>query len=389
MAENDLSPSDLFVLTKDDVLFLRSLREEKEHRRVNPYGRPHVEDQIATTPEVYLAMTPAGGIPGLVTSPGTGSLEHVTAGSADCEMWRLQLWNNELSPLGFKKTVWNTSATAIAGATLILVVRDKFGAWVASQPGGGTFSYEVTDGTHTNTGSVGIEFVGASVSVGAGIDGTDLVTVAPLGSFDVKDTHGHDDPSSIGITFNGFVMVNGFGAANDTIGAAGSTTQVQYNDGTAMAASSSFTFNKSDGSILVGNLGTTNYAAIGKYSGQSVMGYFTETTQGSTVVLCDYGNKRGASVIGGYNGSVSCLVWLCTGTVATPGYAVEVKDGSIVTPGTANNTYRWAANVAAPSTSAYSAPTNIYGSSSTNILGDPVDWVLIDVNGTTRKIPVY
>jgi len=43
----------------------------------------------------------------------------------------------------------------------------------------------------------------------------------------------------------------------------------------------------------------------------------------------------------------------------------------------------------APGTSVGVAIVNFYGTSATNFLGTPVDWLLVKVNGTDRKIPLY
>lgn len=62
--------------------------------------------------------------------------------------------------------------------------------------------------------------------------------------------------------------------------------------------------------------------------------------------------------------------------------------GNAIVLGTANNTFKWAANIAAPGLTATPVFTSYYGGN-TNALGDPAEWVLIDVNGTLRKIPAY
>lgn len=67
---------------------------------------------------------------------------------------------------------------------------------------------------------------------------------------------------------------------------------------------------------------------------------------------------------------------------------VYVSQGHIGTPGTTGNTFYWNAPIAAPGVTAGPVFANYYGGN-TNALGDPVEWVLINVNGTDRKVPCY
>lgn len=137
----------LYLPDENDRKLLKEMLLWFANDRANTTNRLRTEEPDIQAPEVYLAMTPAGGIPGLVKTTGTGSIEDVTAGSAVCEMWRLSFVNNHLHPLGFSKTVWNLSTTAVAGGTPVLVVRDKPGIWYATAPGtsGGGGSLTVED----------------------------------------------------------------------------------------------------------------------------------------------------------------------------------------------------------------------------------------------------
>lgn len=79
-----------------------------------------------------------------------------------------------------------------------------------------------------------------------------------------------------------------------------------------------------------------------------------------------------------------------TGAFLTPGSNIkfQVNGGMINMAGLTNDTYRWNVAAAAPAVTAGPVFANYYGGN-TNALGDPVEWVLINVNGTDRKIPVY
>lgn len=100
----------------------------------------------------------------------------------------------------------------------------------------------------------------------------------------------HSDTASIGIHFNGQVVTSGNGTANDTVGAAGSTTQVQFNNGGAMAGNASLTFNNSSqlivgnlvgGAMEAGNYGSGLCASIGN-TAPGMAGYFFVGGYGSS-----------------------------------------------------------------------------------------------------------
>lgn len=67
---------------------------------------------------------------------------------------------------------------------------------------------------------------------------------------------------------------------------------------------------------------------------------------------------------------------------------VRVTTGFLRIAGSAASTFRWAANTTAPALTATPVFTSFYGGN-TNALGDPVDWILVNVAGVSRKIPVY
>ncbi len=73
------------------------------------------------------------------------------------------------------------------------------------------------------------------------------------------------------------------------------------------------------------------------------------------------------------------------------GYAINVQMASIFIQGTTGNTIEWGTNIGAPSVKAGALPASAYtnAGSVTHVLGDPSDWILVNVNGVDRKIPVY
>lgn len=98
------------------------------------------------SPEVYIALPPDSGIPGLDSAAsGSGSdnppTEGDRPGSAICSIYRII--NGELRPIpGLTKRVYNLSETAIE-SDWITVHREKTGIWLASVGGGSSSSVEI------------------------------------------------------------------------------------------------------------------------------------------------------------------------------------------------------------------------------------------------------
>lgn len=106
--------------------------------RLRPKTTPHqprTDLENHQAPEVYIAITPPGGIP---------ARSGLTFGSADCTIQ--QILSSGVVALNFTKPVRNASTTAISGNDYIPVARDKFGTWFAlgnagdsNTPGGGSY----------------------------------------------------------------------------------------------------------------------------------------------------------------------------------------------------------------------------------------------------------
>lgn len=99
------------------------------------------DDSMA--PEVYIALVPAAGIPGLDSATsGSGSdnppTEGDRPGSASCNIYKII--DGQLRPIpGLTRTVYNLSESTI-DSDWITVQREKFGTWLASVGGGGSSS---------------------------------------------------------------------------------------------------------------------------------------------------------------------------------------------------------------------------------------------------------
>jgi hypothetical protein len=169
------------LLSDADAQVLRDLLD-RERSRVRAPRRPTpVEGDFGQSPEVYLALTPAGGIPAVHPSTGT-----TTAATwyADCDIYRVND-ANDLEAVGITRRVYNPNDVAIPGRELIVVARDKFGKWFsltefpaavsapANQPGRLTdVHYYTADATWAKP--AGLLFVIAEV-MGAGAGGGGVV----------------------------------------------------------------------------------------------------------------------------------------------------------------------------------------------------------------------
>lgn len=131
------------LLSDDDVKILKEVIDEK--RRNVQGGRGFGEkvwnpEEDQNTPEVYIALPPTDGIPGL-NQVGTSPGEDDEPGYAECEIY--QLIDNGIDTPQLKKmdladkTVYNISTSTIPGSTeWVLVVKTKTGKWVAVTGGG-------------------------------------------------------------------------------------------------------------------------------------------------------------------------------------------------------------------------------------------------------------
>lgn len=133
------------ILSDDDIAILKQVVEEKRRRIVG--GRAFGEkiwnlSEDQNTPEVYIALVPSSGIPGL-NMIGSAPAEDDEPGEAECEIYQLvddgvatpQLKKMDMGT----KTVYNISTATIEGdSEWVLVVKTKTGKWVAVTGGGAT-----------------------------------------------------------------------------------------------------------------------------------------------------------------------------------------------------------------------------------------------------------
>jgi hypothetical protein len=128
-------------LINDELLrLIRQMIQSEQRRSGNTGQRPGGDLQEGwQASDVYVALTPAGGIPALAEGPdtGTGLGEGDKPGGADCRIHRLLLSGTDrrLYDSGFTRTVYNLSQDDVPGSIWVAIVKDKYGDWLVVSPG--------------------------------------------------------------------------------------------------------------------------------------------------------------------------------------------------------------------------------------------------------------
>lgn len=141
-----------WIPSEDDRRLIQQLLNRERQRGGNPSNRPHALPDVPLAPEVYVARTPAGGIP----ARAAGVL-----GYATCQIYQVKTADDapSLYATGVVRRVHNLTATPVAGDAYVLAWRDKFGSWYTfgATPVGGVINvvnlYELGEGTGTGTGT--------------------------------------------------------------------------------------------------------------------------------------------------------------------------------------------------------------------------------------------
>lgn len=144
--------ADAFVLSAADRAALIAALRRSRAEPLNPRGREVPPRRLGTTPEVYVARAPSGGIQSRIFN---------LPGHAECDIYRLvpSTPRPALRAAGFTRIVYNLTGVILQGPgglrPYFLTHRDKFGDWyvkcatcIVSPPGTATSS-----GTGTGTGS--------------------------------------------------------------------------------------------------------------------------------------------------------------------------------------------------------------------------------------------
>ena len=126
-----------FFLTEADHVILKELIADWRSRTKRGRNTAWPEPDDSQAPEVYIALTPSGGI-GALDQGSTGTFADDLPGSAECEIYRI-IDVSDVKTLaaiaGLTKIVYNIGTSAIAANSWISVARDKFGYWIAQAIG--------------------------------------------------------------------------------------------------------------------------------------------------------------------------------------------------------------------------------------------------------------
>lgn len=119
----------IYTLTDDDRNILRDLIADWKRRLRNQPRQEEVDEEQGTT-EVYVARSPAAGIPALTEDIGASIADE--PGYADCYIYRIVINAGipELQPISnFFRRIYNLCTEDIPGDSWLIVARDKFGFW--------------------------------------------------------------------------------------------------------------------------------------------------------------------------------------------------------------------------------------------------------------------
>lgn len=154
-------------LSDRDVNLLRQMLADWKARRGNPKGRTQDEQNDIQPPEVYIALTPEGGIDGV---------DGYQPGYATCAVYRLI--TGVLEVVGTDVLVYNASTTDVPESAWVLAVRDKFGTWWTTGALGAEEEEEEESGTGTGSGTGS----GSGSGTGSGDDGDGVDGGVPIAS---------------------------------------------------------------------------------------------------------------------------------------------------------------------------------------------------------------
>ena len=122
-----------YVLTKDDLERLKDSLAYVDSLRRNKSRSQDSYD--SSSPEVYVARVPAGGIPALTTG---ATLDNDMPSKTVCNIYQIlpdEVNGTTPEMMVVDSTtveVYNVFATAVSGNTWVPVARDKFGTWVVT-----------------------------------------------------------------------------------------------------------------------------------------------------------------------------------------------------------------------------------------------------------------
>ncbi len=116
----------IISLSEDDVRVLQAVVADFRGRSANTRGRTYTPPSLPTAPEVYIVLTPPGGIPGSIG---------ITPGQASCTIYRISGVTTSaptIESVAFEETVYNISPQSTDSEAFLVAQRDKWGTFVIS-----------------------------------------------------------------------------------------------------------------------------------------------------------------------------------------------------------------------------------------------------------------
>lgn len=197
--------TDGYLLSEEAVQKISNLLAMTDDLEQNRFRRSRSsnfgDDDYSTTAEIYVALTPSGGIPaldfgvdvGTGSGSGSGGVNDDIPGSALCDVYKVQYAGDTpylVNVPGSTRLVLNLNPSVITGKTWVLVVKDKYGTWfitgavtTAASVGDETITARLTArngpyGFHYAFIQTKINSVGLIEDVYGGITGTTTVGYA-------------------------------------------------------------------------------------------------------------------------------------------------------------------------------------------------------------------
>lgn len=137
-----MADEEAYYLTAEERDRILDYFQKIDSLLANPRPQSSGVDDGHQAPDVYVAVTPDGGIPGLITGIGTGS----AAGPGDsisgveCDIYKItgDYPDNVIEPVeDTTRLVFNCGTDDVAGNRCCVVLKDKFGSWLVGGVSGG------------------------------------------------------------------------------------------------------------------------------------------------------------------------------------------------------------------------------------------------------------
>lgn len=188
-----MAKDDKYFLTDADRELLRQVIDREKVRQLNTRNRPMVPEEQSTAPEVYVALTPAGGIPALVdldpvgtgTGTGFGPSDNMP-GVAECLIY--QVLQNYPGPTPYLVKVsnlvlpvYNITSSKVPEKIYVTVNRDKFGSWIV-QPQATMTYVQLAETVITTPFAAGIQTVTPANMFGIQVGSILIIDTYPTAS---------------------------------------------------------------------------------------------------------------------------------------------------------------------------------------------------------------